>query len=80
MDSENNKYDTATRELVATRLETLPAGSVISIGSNGDFTKEQVIKSVQDGDEIGKKMIDIEMSFLQNLKGGILYDEPHLSN
>ena len=63
-----------------TSLEPLPANSVISIGSNGDFTKEQIIKSVQDGDKIGRKMIEIEMSFLQSLKEGVLYDEPHLSH
>lgn len=77
MNSEEKNYDEKIRELVAIRLETLPAGSAISIGSMGDFTKEQIIKSVHDGDEIGKKMIEIEMSFLQSLKDGILYGESH---
>ncbi len=77
MNSENKNYSDAVKELVATRLETLPVGSVISVGSSGDFTKEQIIKSVHDGDEIGRKMIDIEMSFLQSLKDGIFYAEPH---
>ena len=73
-DKEKNKYDEEIRKLVATRLETLPDGAVISVGSDGEFTKEQVIKSVLEGDEIGQKMVEIEMSFLQSLKEGVLYD------
>jgi len=72
-DKEKNKYDEEIRKLVATRLETLPDGAVISVGSDGEFTKEQVIKSVLEGDEIGQKMVEIEMSFLQSLKEGVLY-------
>jgi len=73
-DKEKNKYDEEIRKLVATRLETLPDGAVISVGSDGEFTKEQVIKSVLEGDKIGQKMVEIEMSFLQSLKEGVLYD------
>ena len=72
-DKEKNKYDEEIRKLVATRLETLPDGAVISVGSDGEFTKEKVIKSVLEGDEIGQKMVEIEMSFLQSLKEGVLY-------
>jgi len=73
-DKEKIKYDEEVRKLVATRLETLPDGAVISVGSEGEFTKEQVIKSVLEGDKIGQKMVEIEMSFLQSLKEGVLYD------
>lgn len=72
---DKNPYNESIRALVAERLKTLPDGAVISIGSTGEgFTREQLIKSVIEGDDIGKKMISIEMSFLQGLKDGILYD------
>lgn len=60
-------------ELVIARLQTLPEGWGISIGSEGDFRKEELIQRVQSQDEIGKKMIEIEMSFLRSLKDGIFY-------
>jgi len=72
-DKEKIKYDENVRKLVATRLETLPDGAVISIGSDGEFTKKQIIESVLEGNEIGQKMVEIEMSFLQGLKEGLLY-------
>lgn len=79
-DKEKIKYDEEVRKLVATRLETLPDGAVVSVGSDGEFTKEQVIKSVLKGDEIGQKMVEIEMSFLQSLKEGALYGETATDN
>ena len=72
-DREKIEYDENVRKLVATRLETLPDGAVISIGSDGEFTKKQIIESVLEGNEIGRKMVEIEMSFLQSLKEGVLY-------
>jgi len=71
-DKEKIEYNEDVRKLVAMRLETLPDGAVVSIGSDGEFTKEQVIESVLKGDKIGQKMVEIEMS-LQSLKEGVLY-------
>ena len=63
-----------------TRLETLPSDAVVLLGSDGEFTKKQIIESVRNGNKIGQKMIEIEMTFLQGLKDGILYGETSLSN
>lgn len=75
MDATQDKtqYDEEVKELVLTRLETLPPGAVISIGSDQELTKEELIKSVREGSDIGRKIIEIEMSFLQSLKEGVLY-------
>ena len=59
-DKEKIEYDEDVRKLVAARLKTLPDGAVVSVGSDGEFTKEQVIESVLKGDEIGQKMVEIE--------------------
>jgi hypothetical protein len=69
--SENNNNE--IKNLVITRLETLPSDAIVSLGSSGEFTKDQIIESVRCGDENGKKMIEIEMTFLQGLKDSILY-------
>ena len=70
---EKNKEE--IKELVIARLQTLPAGKGLSIGSSGNFTKEELIDHVQSGDEVGKKIIEVEMNFLKALKEGIFYDK-----
>lgn len=75
MDATQNKtqYSEEVKELVLARLETLPPGAVVSIGSGQELTKEELIKSVKEGSDVGQKIIEIEMSFLQSLKEGVLY-------
>lgn len=63
------------KELVIARLRTLPDSKGISIGSFGEFTKEQLIERVRSGDEVGEKIIQVEMNFLRALKDGILYEK-----
>lgn len=60
------------KELVLARLETLPSNKKISIGSSGEFSKDELIAHVKKGDPVGKKIIDIELSFLRALKTGQL--------
>jgi hypothetical protein len=69
--SETNENE--IKNLVMARLESLPADAIVSLGSGSEFTRDQIIESVRRGDDIGRKMIEIEMTFLQGLKNGILY-------
>lgn len=62
------------RNLVIARLKTLPNDKSISVGSDGDFTKEELIQHVEESDEIGKKIVEAEMNFLRALKEGSLYE------
>ena len=59
------------KKLVIARLEALPSDKKISIGSKGEFTKEEIIDHVKKGDAIGKMMEDIELEFLRAMKGGL---------
>ena len=59
------------KDLVIARLESLPENQKISIGSKGEFNKYELIESVKKGDEIGKKIIEIELEFLRALKKGM---------
>ncbi len=70
----NPKLSDEIKDLVLLRLETLPADRKISIGSYGEFTKEELIERVKKGDEIGKKIVEIEMEFLQALKEGVKFN------
>ncbi|MFH1445168.1 MAG: hypothetical protein ABIF08_01665 [Nanoarchaeota archaeon] len=62
------------KEIVIIRLETLPADKKISIGSYGEFSKEELIEHVKKDDKIGKKIIEVEMEFLRALKKGLIYE------
>lgn len=72
--TEENSISEDIKKLVVLRLETLPSDKKISIGSFGDFKKEELITHVKKEDEVGRKMIEIEMEFLRALKEGIV---PH---
>ena len=75
MDTEKETID-----LVVARLQNLPSNKEISIGSSGEFTKDQLIEHVKDDDEVGKKMVAIEMDFLRSMKDGIFYEQYSASN
>ena len=69
------KTDVEIKELVIERLKLFPNDKNISIGEDGSFTKDEIIGHVQKDDEIGKKMIAIELSYLKALKSGVLFEE-----
>jgi hypothetical protein len=66
--------------LVVARLQNLPSNKEISIGSSGEFTKDELIDHVKKDDEVGKKMVAIEMDFLRSMKEGIFYEQYSTSN
>jgi len=66
--------------LVVARLQNLPSDKEISIGSSGEFTKDKLIEHVKNDDDIGRKMIAIEMDFLRSMKDGIFYEQYSTSN
>lgn len=68
-----NKED--IKKLVIARLRTFSRGRKISIGSDGEFNKDELIKHVEDDDPIGKKMVEIQLQYLQSLKEGIFLTE-----
>lgn len=63
------------KDLVIARLGILPSGKKISIGSSGEFTKEQLIDHVEKEDDIGEKITEIELAYLQAIKEGIFYEQ-----
>lgn len=62
------------KKLVIARLQTLPEDTSVSVGDQGEYSKDQLIEHVQNGDEVGETIIDIEMNFLRHLKEGVLYE------
>lgn len=62
------------KKVILARLETWPKNKKLSIGSKGEFTKDQLIEEVKKDSPIGKKLIQIELEFLKALKEGAIYD------
>lgn len=62
------------KKLVIFRLETLPADKKVSIGSAGEFSKDELVMHVKNGDDIGKKIIEVELEFLRAIKEGAFYE------
>jgi hypothetical protein len=59
-------------ELVKARLGAIPNNVHISIGDE-DYSKEDIMKSIDQGGEIGKDFIEIQMEYLRDLANGSLY-------
>lgn len=59
------------KELVIARLRALSGNKKISIGSEGEFNVDELIIRVEKDDEIGKKMVEIQLQYLRSLKEGI---------
>lgn len=61
------------KELIIARLQIIPPNVGISVGSEGDFKRDELIEHVKKNDEIGKKLIEIDLNYLRTLKELNLY-------
>lgn len=55
-------------DLVIARLETIPSNIAISIGHEGNFNISELIERVKAKDEVGKKMIEMQLQYIRSLK------------
>jgi len=60
--------DDEVRKLVMARLSVLSKDTMISLGSEGSFTRDELIKSVENGDNIGEKLAEIQLEWLRSFK------------
>ena len=65
--SEKEKYWT---ELVLAKLDVMPVDYKLSVGSQGTFSKGQLMKHVADGDLVGKQIIEMQVGFMKALTSG----------
>ena len=63
--------DQEIRKLVLARLSVLSSDTVISLGSEGSFNRDELVKKVQEGDRVGEKLAEMQMEWLQSFKEGI---------
>lgn len=58
--------DEDVKKLVIARLDSLPSNVKISIGSSGSFTKGELIRNVENETDIGKKIVEIQLAYIQH--------------
>ncbi len=63
--------DQEIRKLILARLSVLSSDTVISLGSEGSFNRDELVQKVQDGDRVGEKLAEMQMEWLQSFKEGI---------
>lgn len=57
------------KKLVKERLSAMPPNVSFSIGSFGDFTRDELIQEVEKESEIGKETIDMQINFIRKMPG-----------
>lgn len=60
--------DEEIRKLVIARLKVLSSDTAISIGSDGSFSRDELIHKVESDDPVGKKFEQIELEWLRSWK------------
>ncbi len=64
----SQSLDDEIRKLVIARLNVLSSDTAISIGSEGSFTRDDLIRKVESSDPIGRKLEQIELEWLRSWK------------
>lgn len=72
MKNSGRKISDDVRNLVIARLQTMSPKIKISVGAKGVFNRDDLIAHVKKDDAVGKKIVQIELEFLQSLKEGIV--------
>ncbi len=69
MKEDNKKQDLSEDiiNLVIARLETIPSNIELSVGNEGSFSIEELKERVKKKDDIGKKIIEMQLAYLRSL-------------
>ena len=72
------KKEEEMKELVIARLKTMSSDKKLSIGSAGDFTRDELIEEVEKGTNIGKEIIEMQLNFIRSMPSLLKkYDAHH---
>lgn len=74
MTEKNEQISEDVKELVIARLGIMPSTYKLSIGSEGTFTKDQLIEHVLAEDKIGNQITMMQLNFIKALTTGKLIE------
>lgn len=72
--SKDKKTQEDMRRLVIERIKTASADLGVSIGAT-EYTQDELVKSVETGNELGQKIIAIQMEYLRDMAEGAIYKD-----
>ena len=55
------------KKLVLARLENMPPDMKLSMGGNMALSKTEMLEHVKKGDEIGEKIVKIQLNYLRSI-------------
>ena len=61
------------KQITIARIRTVSSDTKISLGSE-DYSVEELVNHVEEGDQIGKDMVQMNWQYLKDLAAGALYD------
>ena len=68
-----NKITEEMKQLVVARIEAQVSPNLrLSIGSDGSFDRDEMIGHVKEGDDIGRKIIQVHLNFIKAQANGQL--------
>ena len=73
---EKENYNEDIINLVIARLQSLPPNVAISIGGDDgekSLKINELIEHIRSSDEIGKKMIDVQLAYMRSFKSSTPY-------
>ena len=62
------------KNLVIARIKAASDDLNVAIGSS-EYSKEDLIKSIEKGDDVGKEIIEIQLDYLRDMASGKIYRE-----
>ena len=66
-----NMYTEDEVELVVARLQAIPENAILSVGNmskNNHFKKDELIEHVKKMDDVGKKIIEMQLNYVRSFK------------
>ena len=75
-----SKLNKERKDIVIARLNVLPGNRKIAIGSYGSFTPQELIQHVKSDDELGQKVVSIQLAFIKAVAEGRIYGKVSTDN
>lgn len=69
---QDNELRQQLKALVLGRISVMPEDMRLAIGTT-EITKTDIVKHVEDEDELGQEMIEMEIEYLRDLASGAIY-------
>ena len=70
--STNKQLQEDIKKLVLARIMAASDDLRVAIGST-EYTKTEMVKSVEAGNEVGKEIMEIQMEYLRDMAKGAIY-------